>query len=295
MYLHHQLLAAAYRPIKMVKAMGQSMGFVRENQLRVLLYHDIAPGDQGNFAAQMRWLKSSWNFISVQRFEAMMTGQEPILGRNVLLTFDDGFASNRQVVEQVLNPMGIQALFFVVSELADITDDLQARNLIAASVCPGKLAKDLPSHWRSMGWNDLEALLDYGHVVGCHTGTHARLSEVHSLTGLEKEIVSSANSIEERLRSPVDHFSFTFGDLASFSDAAFSVARKQFRFIHSGLRGDNSMGVSPLAIRRDSAARQDSDFNYSVFSNNLLGAFLEGAADARYAKSRVRLDAWAAH
>ena len=294
MSLHHNLLAAAYRPIKIGKAIGHSMGLVQENQLRVLIYHDIAPGDQDNFAAQMRWLKSSWNFISVQRFEAMMMGKEPTTGRNLLLTFDDGFASNRQIVEQVLNPMGIQALFFVVSELAGIADDSLGRNLIAESVCPGKQAKDLPAHWRGMGWNDLEALLDYGHVIGCHTGTHARLSELRSLADLEKEIVFSAKTIEERLRSPVDHFSFTFGDLASFSKAAFLVARKKFRFIHSGLRGDNAMGVSPLSIRRDSAARQDSHFNYSIFSNNLLGAFLEGAADARYAKSRAYLDAWAA-
>lgn len=292
MSLHHSLLAAAYHPIKLVRALGRSVGMVKEHQLRVLLYHDIAPGDQNNFAAQMRWLKHSWNFISVKQFEAMMLGEEPVSGRNLLLTFDDGFASNRQVVEQVLNPMGIQALFFVVSELVGMDDELEARKLIAANVCPGKYAEQLPAHWASMGWRDLEILLESGHVIGCHTGTHARLSEVTSLLDLEKEIISSAQVLEQRLRTSVDHFSFTFGNLASFSEAALSVARQRFRFIHSGLRGDNSLGVSPLAIRRDSAEKQDSNFNYSVFSDRLLGAFLEGAADMHYARSRATLDNW---
>lgn len=292
MSLHHSFLAAAFRPIQLARALGRSVGMVNEHQLRVLLYHDIAPDDQQNFAAQMRWLKRSWNFISVKQFEAMMLGEEPITGRNLLLTFDDGFASNRQIVEQVLNPMEIQALFFVVSELVDMNDELKERKLIAASVCPGKQAEQLPAHWRSMCWRDLEALLDGGHVIGCHTGTHARLSEVGSFAGLESEIISSAQMLEENLRTRVDHFSFTFGNLASFSEAALSVARQRFRFIHSGLRGDNSLKVSPLAIRRDSAEKQDSDFNYSVFSNRLLGAFLEGAADMHYAQSRAILDNW---
>jgi peptidoglycan/xylan/chitin deacetylase (PgdA/CDA1 family) len=292
MSLHHSFLAAAYHPIKLARVVGRSVGMVSENQLRVLLYHDIAPGDQNNFATQMRWLKQSWNFITVKQFEAMMLGEEPVQGRNLLLTFDDGFASNRQVADQVLNPMGIQALFFVVSELVGIDNELEARKLIAASVCPGKQAEQLPPHWRSMGWRDLESLLESGHVIGCHTGTHARLSEVASLISLENEIISSAQVLEQQLRTSVDHFSFTFGNLASFSETALSVARQRFRFIHSGLRGDNSLGVSPLAIRRDSAEKQDLDFNYSVFSNRLLGAFLEGAADMRYAQSRAILDSW---
>ena len=104
------------------------------------------------------------------------------------------------------------------------------------------------------------------------TNKYEKMKFEKKIADLEKEIVFSAKTIEERLRSPVDHFSFTFGDLASFSEAAFLVARKKFRFIHSGLRGDNAIGVSPLSIRRDSAARQDSHFNYSIFSNNLLSS-----------------------
>lgn len=294
MSFHHHILAAAYHPVRLARAIGRSAGLVSPNQLRVLLYHDIAPGDQDNFSAQMRWLKQSWNFVSVSQFEEMVSGRVPVRGRNLLLTFDDGFSSNRIIAEKILNPMGIQALFFVVSGLVGLEDRLHARRLIASSVCPGTRAEELPKHWSNMGWGDLEALLEQGHVVGSHTASHARLSEIECEAELDREIVSSAEDLEQRLRTPIHHFSYTFGDLASFSEAGLAIARRRFRFIHSGLRGDNALGVSPFALRRDSAARQDSHSNYTIFSNSLLGALLEGVADARYAQSRAELDAWIA-
>lgn len=292
MSFHHHILATAYYPLRTLKAVGRSLGFAPGNQLRVLLYHDIAPVDQANFAAQLRWLQRSWNFVSVGQFESMVSGKEPIHGRNLLLTFDDGFTSNRVVAEEILNPMGIRALFFAVSGLVGITDRFEARRLIAERIYPGTRAEELPVHWCNMGWGDLEALLEQGHAIGCHTGTHARLSGVDSHDGLEREITSSADTLEQRLGVAIDHFSYTFGNLASFSEEALAVARRRFRFIYSGLRGDNAQGVSPFALRRDSAEFQDEFSNYTVFSNRLLGAFLEGAADAHYAPSRARLDAW---
>jgi peptidoglycan/xylan/chitin deacetylase (PgdA/CDA1 family) len=292
MSLHHHIVASAYYPLRTLKAVGRSIGLAPGNQLRVLLYHDIAPVDQANFAAQLRWLQRSWNFVSVGQFESMVSGKEQIHGRNLLLTFDDGFTSNRVVAEEVLKPLGIQALFFAVSGLVGITDRLEARRLIAERIYPGTRAEELPAHWCNMGWGDLEALLEQGHAIGCHTGTHARLSGVDSPDGLEREITSSADTLEQRLGVSIDHFSYTFGNLASFSEEALAVARRRFRFIYSGLRGDNAQGVSPFALRRDSAEFQDEFSNYTVFSNRLLGAFLEGAADAHYAPSRARLDAW---
>ena len=292
MSFHHHILAAAYYPLRAIRGVGRSLGLAPADQLRVLLYHDIAPGDQANFAAQLRWLKRSWNFVSVVQFESMVSGAEPIRGRNLLLTFDDGFTSNRVVAEEVLNPMGIQALFFAVSELVGITDRVEARRLIAERIYPGTREEGLPAHWENMRWGDLEALLEQGHTIGCHTGTHARLSGVDSPDGLEREIITSADTLAQHLGVPVDHFSYTFGNLASFSAEALSVARRRFRFIYSGLRGDNAGGVSPFALRRDSAEFQDDFSNYTVFSNRLLGAFLEGAADAHYAPSRAKLDAW---
>ena len=284
MSLHHRLLAGAYYPLKLAKSIGRPLGLTSPNRLRVLLYHDIAPHDQVNFAAQLRWLARSWNFVSAEDFAAMVSGGEPIRGSNLLLTFDDGFASNRVVAEQVLNPMGIRALFFVVSELVALEDRDEARQFIARHIEPGSRAHELPCHLYNMGWSDLEALLEQGHCVGGHTRTHARLSRINAEPDLDREIIASADTLTHHLGVPIEHFAYTFGNLASFSDKALSVARRRFRFIYSGLRGDNAGGVSPYALRREVVTAQ--------YSMALLGAFLEGAADFHYAQSRAQLGSW---
>jgi peptidoglycan/xylan/chitin deacetylase (PgdA/CDA1 family) len=270
---------------KLVNAIGRSMGLASAHHLRVLLYHDIAPGDRSHFATQLQWLAQSWRFVSAEQFAAMVSGNEPILGKNLLLTFDDGFASNRVVAENVLNPMGIRALFFVVSDFVGLTDRTDARQFIARHIHPESCVDELPAHLHNMGWSDLEALLEQGHSVGGHTHTHARLSDVHGELNLEREIIGSADMIAHRLGITVEHFAFTFGNLGSFSEEALAAAVRRYRFIYSGLRGDNAKGASRYALRRDSMTAQD--------STALLGAFLEGAADVFYARSRARLEKWA--
>jgi peptidoglycan/xylan/chitin deacetylase (PgdA/CDA1 family) len=283
MSIHHHLLSAAYRPIRFAKTVAGFFGRTEADRLRVLLYHDIAPADQAQFAAQLRWLAREWTFASPERFAAMMSGAEPVRGSNLLLTFDDGFASNRKVAEEILGPMGIRALFFVVSDFVDLTDGRVARDFVSRNIQPGNPLERISPHLRNMTWSDLESLLEQGHMIGAHTRTHARLSQVAE-SGLESEIVSCGDTLERRLGVPIEHFAYTFGDLASFGAKPFAIARSRYRFIYSGLRGDNAGKISPFALRRDAISAQDAPA--------LLGAFLEGAADFRYARSRAVLDSW---
>ncbi|MDQ6770847.1 MAG: polysaccharide deacetylase family protein [Gemmatimonadota bacterium] len=233
----------------------------------------------------MHYLAQSWRFVSPVQFAAMIAGEERIRGKNLLLTFDDGFASNRVVAETVLNPMGIRALFFVVSDFVQLTDHVEARRFIARHIHPGTCVDGVAAHLYNMGWSDLEALLEQGHSIGGHTRTHARLSDVRDEGDLELEVAGSADTLADRLGIRVDHFAFTFGNLASFSKPAMDTAMRRFRFVYSGLRGDNVSAVSPYAIRRDSVTAQ--------VPEAVLEAFVEGAADLLYAASRARLANWA--
>lgn len=292
MELHHRILAISYRVIKIAKRIGQHLGLISSNELRVLLYHDIAPVDQQRFAEQLRWLKRTWTFISPEKFAAILDGREELTGRNLLLTFDDGFASNRIVAEQILKPLDIKALFFVIADFVDIEDPTEARLFISSHIYPGSQPDDLPSHWVNMHWDDLTALIEDGHSIGSHTRTHARLSRL-SDHDLHNEIIGSAEKISTRLGVVVEHFAYTFGDIASFSQHAMDIARKRYKYIYSGIRGDNANGVSGYAIRRDASAMQDEFNNYSVFANSLIGTLLEGTADRYYASNRKFLDSWA--
>ena len=285
MSLQHCALASVYYPRKLVKSVGRRLGLATSDHLRVLTYHDIPPFDKARFAKQLRWLARDWNFVSPEHFADAISGGEPLRGRNLLLTFDDGFASNREVAEEILNPLGISAVFFVVPDLVGVKNRDEARDFIAHHIELGTDTDLLPSHLHNMGWTDLETLLEQGHKIGNHSRTHARLAQIGAREDLEVEIVGSAKTLSQRLGTPIEHFAYPFGNLDSFSEAALSVARQLFRFIHSGLRGNNAGGVSPLAIRRDAIQAKD--------PIPLVGSFVEGTADFRYAKARARLDEWA--
>lgn len=283
MSLKHRILAVAYQPLKFWNKVLRKMGLIHGRRLRVLLYHDIAPVDEARFAAQLSWLSRSWHFITPNEFSAIISGELPLLEDSLLLTFDDGFASNRRITETVLNPMDIKALFFIVSEFADLSDDADWRSFVARNIHPRLPLENVATHWRNMSWNDLTYLLEAGHSIGAHTAHHARLSELEQ-GDLTAEIILSADILEQKLGCKIEHFAYTFGDLASFSPEALAVARSRFKFVYTGLRGLNAYGVEPWAIRRDAIAATDS------FS--LLGALLEGGADRFYAPSLTIYESW---
>ena len=285
MRLLHQAFATSYPAFNLLRKLRYFTGYDRSIRLRVLLYHDIAPQEHADFERQLGWLSRHWTFISPEKFAAVISGKDKIQNKSLLLTFDDGFASNLTVAQKILNPMGIQALFFVVSDLVAIEDPEEALKFIVRHVQPGLSIEKLPANLNNMKWSDLESLLEQGHTIGAHTRSHARLSEISSSEGLEDEIVSSADSLENHLGVNIEHFAYTFGELASFSSQALRVAQKRFRYVYSSLRGNNTIGTSSFAIRRDVFTPSD--------SNALVGAFLEGGADFLYRSSLKNLDYWA--
>lgn len=288
MSVRHGLLSFSYKPLVALNFVRRAFKFNGEDgRLRVLLFHDIAPNQYDLFREKIEWLSRRWEFVSPAQFGDMLGGRIPIEGDNLLLTFDDGFYSDRVVAEEILNPMGIRGLFFVVSEFSKLRDKNDQFKFISENFYPPSSGERMPKHlecMKNMSIKDLSYLVGAGHTIGSHTTSHLRLSTISGEENLVNEIVSGADWLQEQLNVKVDHFSFSFGNLASFSPDALSVARKRFPFIYTGMRGDNSQQVPPWAIRRDTIAIKD--------TLSLVGAFLEGAADFRYKKSLSVYESW---
>ena len=292
MHLFHKILLHSYPVLKILRRLALFLGQVDRNQLRVLIFHDIPESEEYVFRKQLEHLSKRWNIISPATFEAMMSGNQKVSGRNLLITFDDGLLSNRTISENVLQPLGINAIFFVIPDFVEIEEYDESKRFIANHLIPGTTPGDIPQGWRNMQWHDLVYLVEQGHTIGCHTRTHRRLSECNSDLELESELIDSANIIESRLSVLVKHFAFTFGDINSLSQQSLNIAVNRYHFIYSGIRGDNKNNVSPFEIRRDAAAYQLSDNEYRLFDNRVLDAFLDGFVDYRYAKPRRLLDSW---
>ena len=136
MALKHTLLSKIYKPLQISNKLLRKTGILTKGRLRIANYHDVAECEQMDFEKQLRWLSQNWTFISPSKFKSIMCGEESLQGSNLLLTFDDGFISNKKIADEVLNPMGIHALFFIVPAFADLTNQDDARKFIAQYIYP---------------------------------------------------------------------------------------------------------------------------------------------------------------
>ena len=285
MSIRHALLSLSYRPLAVINYAFKSIGLSSKcGRLRVLLFHDIAPNQYGLFKDKIEWLSKRWKFVNPEHFGNMLTGKTPVENDSLLLTFDDGFYSDRIVAEKILNPMGIRALFFVISEFSKLDDRGDQMKFISDNLYPGERVPENTKHMRNMSITDLRYLVGTGHTIGSHTTSHLRLSTIAEEAALFNEIVSGADWLQDQLNVNIDHFAYSFGDLASFSREALNMARVRFPYIYTGMRGDNSKSLQPWAIRRDAIAVKD--------SLNLVGAFTEGVADFRYKKNLRIYESW---
>ena len=283
MKIHHKLLQFSF-PFFCIKNYTQSiLNNTSNNPLRVLIYHDIPDSLFGNFSQQINWLQKSWKILSPKEFVQCISGENAIDAPSLLLTFDDGFSSNRRIAEQILNPLGIQALYFIISEFAELNSKAECHSFVSSHIWPGMPENEVPDHWTNMNWDDLSFLLSSGHTIGAHTAHHARLSNL-SPEMLNVEIVQSADKLKRKLGTRIDHFAYTFGDLASFNSVALEIARSCFPYIYTGLRGNNCKGVHPWAIRRDAVQASD--------SLSLVGAYLQGGVDFLYSRSLKTYESW---
>ncbi|GAB6052253.1 polysaccharide deacetylase family protein [Magnetospira thiophila] len=256
----------------------------RAGSFRMLLLHDVPRDRQAEFRALIHRVRERHGLIGVAEAEAQLAGQLPTQPEKrppFLLSFDDGFASNHRIAQEVLDPLGLTALFFVCPTLMDLEPGAQ-RDAIAARIFRGhKRASDLTAEQRLMTWEELQQLTAQGHRIGAHGLTHQRLTDLRG-EALRQEIVGAGEVLAARLGQPVDWTAYAFGDIGSISAEALSIIAEQYKYCRSGVRGFNNTATHPLALRADQIDLGDSKAWQDLS--------LEGALDFRYAEARRRLD-----
>ena len=277
-------LMLAYYPIMFFKGIKSFFWRFEGHQLRVLLYHDIPPHLEGSFFKQLIWMKKKWKFITPLEFVEIIERGKPLVENSLLLTFDDGFGSNYEVAKRVLHKLKIKAIFFIVPNYMNLARSDDWRKYISENIYPGISEIKIPRQWQNMELHQVKDLIEMGHLIGSHTLSHARLSEISDHQQLTNEIVLSGIELGNLLDYEVNHFAYTFGDLNSFSPEAYRLARIAYSFVYTGLGGDNSQEKNSKLILRDVIFPEDSLL--------LIGAILEGGSDWYFSKKISKLKSW---
>lgn len=210
---------------------------MRPDETLYLMYHELeTPGrplchsepgyvryvlsDQ-SFREQMDWLQRAG--IRGLSVSDALTEKRP---RGIVITFDDGCASDLNVALPLLKNAGFGATFYIT---------------LGFLGQPGYL---LPRQVREIG--------DAGFDVGCHSMTHAYLDDLDE-AGLRREVVDAKAQLEDILGRPVYHYSCPGG---RWNPQVARVARQAgYRSVATSRVAANGRGADPFQLARVAVMR----------------------------------------
>ena len=278
-WMYHLLVTVKFRIQRRLFRKSQA-----QTEFRILLFHEVAKCEEERFASQIDACSRDWTFTNPAALGKSEVTSSASTQRSLVLTFDDGYVSSFDVAQTVLNPRGIKAIFFIIPEFVDLVDIDEQVQFIRTKLFPKQRLNHIPPHLRSMSWEQVVQLCRQGHMIGSHSLSHTRLSDISGIDEFAREIVDSRRVIEEKTEQKVEHFAYPFGDLRSISPTALKIAREHYKFVHSGLRGNNSPLSSIRVLRRETVSPWD--------PVGFETAVLAGADDSRYRTALSILDNW---
>ena len=184
-----------------------------ELSLPILMYHSISEEDESRshayfrtctslavFAEQMSCLhRQGYTSCSLSQALNSLGSGTRFATKPVVITFDDGYTDFYRQAFPVLQQYGFSATVFL----------------------PTAYIGERPLQFKGrdcLTWAEVRELSNHGIVFASHTVTHPQLHEL-STSAVKEEIVSSKQTIEDRIGSAVDSFAYPFA--FPQNDAAF--------------------------------------------------------------------------
>lgn len=179
---------------------------------RIIVFHDIPNGPW--FASLIEELTRMARVLTPEEYRSGVRDPRRL---NVLVTFDDGYASWITHVLPVLRMHGIRGLFFINSGMLDVSD-------VDGGADTFMREKLLIRPRSPLTWEGARMLLVHGHTVGGHALSHENLTALGD-TELRNEIERDKKKLETELRTPMVHFAYPFGTTSHFNDATEEAVR----------------------------------------------------------------------
>jgi peptidoglycan/xylan/chitin deacetylase (PgdA/CDA1 family)/SAM-dependent methyltransferase len=219
--------------------------------LPILMYHRVAPTGSSTlaryrvapdmFEQQLQYLHSSGYYsISLEDWQAAMAIHQPLPGRAVILTFDDGYQDFRTHAWPLLNQYGFSATVFLASEYIGRTN-----------LWDRPAGEDTPL----LDWEEIRLLQAEGVEFGSHTANHHRLTGL-TPTKVTHELLQSRLDLEQELGSPVRAIAYPYG--ATDGVIQHLAGACGYRFGLTCVQGRSGLWDQLLTLRRIEISGTDS-------------------------------------
>ena len=256
--------------------------------IRVLMYHRVNPYAFADlsvtsrsirvtpeqFEAQLAYLQAkNYRTIGLDALSQFTLGNEPIGGKELLITFDDGYEDNMLWAAPLLAKYGFTAVFFLVT---DFMETGEAKDLWYEQGSPTE-------YRRFLKWPQVSELIKQGFSIGSHSCRHLDLDKV-SESELEIEMRRSKECLETRLAVPVTSFAYPRG---KYNEEVVMAAEKAgYRTAFTTVPGINGQHMNALRLKRTVIAANDDLFLFKC----KLDGYLDWLAFKERPKARKVID-----
>jgi peptidoglycan/xylan/chitin deacetylase (PgdA/CDA1 family) len=237
-----------------------------EHRKLVLLYHSIGSSAEATpihtFRGHLEVIAKVGQLLPLRT----VLSSAPKHAITVAITFDDGYASLREAVSDILAEFGCAATVFL--NVGEIAEDERRSSKADDGFYP---------HEQFLSWLDVEALIAADWRIGSHGVRHLDLVRANrSVTA--NEICASKAAIERRLGGCCDMFAYPWGrsDPQLRSQVRMAGYRYGFGAGHSPLTAKSD----PLALPRINVAKE--------YSPDDLAAILRGDWDYLWWVAKAR-------
>jgi peptidoglycan/xylan/chitin deacetylase (PgdA/CDA1 family) len=169
------------------------------------MYDQVAPSGSPAFARyrlapalfeeQLRYLREAgFRGVTLDEWREARQRWEPLTGRAVMLTFDDGYKDFEHYAWPLLRKYDFSALVFVVADRIGATNSWDEPDEPLAL----------------LGWEEIRRLQDEGVVFGSHSATHPFLTAL-SPADVAREAARSRAILTRGLGRPVTAFAYPHG------------------------------------------------------------------------------------
>jgi peptidoglycan/xylan/chitin deacetylase (PgdA/CDA1 family) len=226
------------------------------NSARILLYHRVGPRDgsymdnytvsPGTFAAQMRWLAlRKWHPVPLADLIGRRLDACP--PRTIAITFDDGFACNREHAWPVLEDLGFPSATFVVTERMGLLNDWDPPHV---------------KRYRLLSPDDICQANTKLMTFHSHSATHPNL----------KSVIGDSRRLVEELQTPLETLAPMKGTGRFFAypvgawnwNLRLAVESAGYEAACTCMEGLNTPATDPFLLRRVTINEVDVDWRLDI-------------------------------
>jgi peptidoglycan/xylan/chitin deacetylase (PgdA/CDA1 family) len=167
---------------------------------RILTFHDIPAGDEGNFRKMLYTAKRYSNVLSLDDYFSGKCASDRV---NTVLTFDDGYKSWVTEAAPTLRNLGLPATFFISSGLLGEDKPNNAEFLNSRLQLTGDTV--------GLTKQDVRDLAGQGFTIGGHTSNHSNLSQMFDDAQITLEIAQDKQELERIIGREIRYFAYPYG------------------------------------------------------------------------------------